>query len=69
MRVNKYMIMEGYYYIEVKGWEDRGVITRIYVTNRSISARENIEEGLNEDIDSEKYYTCNYTSAIQLDEI
>lgn len=56
-------------YIEIKEWEDGGVVKRIDVSSKSERQIEKIDSGMNRNLNHDQYYTCDYESEVELDSI
>jgi len=54
-------------YIEIKTWEDGGVVKRLDVTGKNDSAIEIIESGMDRNLNHDLYYTTNFESDVKLD--
>ena len=56
-------------YIEIKTWEDGGVVKRLDVSSKSERQIEKIDSGMNRNLNHDQYYTCDYESEVKLDTI
>ena len=56
-------------YLEVKNYGDGGVVRRIDVSDKSDSAIDKIESGMNRNLNHDQYYTLGYDSEVELDPI
>lgn len=53
-------------YLEIKDW-DGGVVKRLDVSLKSERQIEAIDNGMNKNLNHDKYYTCDYESEVELD--
>jgi hypothetical protein len=56
-------------YIEVKSWDDGGVVKRLDVSEKTDRSVETIEDGMNRNMNHEKFYTFSYDSEVELEVI
>lgn len=56
-------------YLEVKSWDDGGVVKRIDITKNTDRSKDTIESGLNRNLNHDKYYTFSYDSEVFLETI
>ena len=56
-------------YLEVKTWDDGGVVKRLDVSLKSERQIDAIDSGMNRNLNHDKYYTCDYESEVELDTI
>lgn len=56
-----------YKYIEIKGWNDGGVVKRLDVSGRPTRSVDKIESGMNRNLNHDEYYTSIYESEVELD--
>jgi hypothetical protein len=56
-------------YIEVKSWDDGGVVKRLDVSEKTDRSVATIEDGMNRNMNHEKFYTFSYDSEVELEVI
>ena len=58
-----------YSYIEIKDWNDQGVVKRLDVKGKSDRSKETIESGMNRNLNHDEYFTDSFESEFELDEV
>lgn len=56
-------------YIEIKSYNDGGVVKRLDVSRKTDRSIDTIEAGMNRNLNHDQYYTFSYDSEIELDTI
>ena len=56
-------------YIEVKTYDDGGVVKRLDVSGKTDKSVDTIEAGMNRNLNHDQYYTFSYDSEVELDTI
>jgi hypothetical protein len=56
-------------YIEIKTYNDGGVVKRLDVTGKTDRSMDTIEAGMNRNLNHDQYYTFGYDSEVELDTI
>jgi hypothetical protein len=56
-------------YIEVKTYDDGGVVKRLDVSGKTDRSVDTIEAGMNRNLNHDQYYTFSYDSEVELDTI
>ena len=56
-------------YIEVKTYDDGGVVKRLDVSGKTDKSVDTIEAGMNRNLNHDQYYTFSYDSEFELDTI
>ena len=56
-------------YIEIKTYNDGGVVKRLDVTAKTDRSMDTIEAGMNRNLNHDQYYTFSYDSEVELDTI
>ena len=56
-------------YIEIKTYNDGGVVKRLDVTGKTDRSVDTIEAGMNRNLNHDQYYTFGYDSEVELDTI
>ena len=56
-------------YIEIKSYNDGGVVKRLDVSGKTDRSIDTIEAGMNRNLNHDQYYTFSYDSEIELDTI
>jgi hypothetical protein len=56
-------------YIEIKTYNDGGVVKRLDVTGKTDRSMDTIEAGMNRNLNNDQYYTFGYDSEVELDTI
>jgi hypothetical protein len=56
-------------YIEVKTYDDGGVVKRLDVSGKTDKSVDTIEAGINRNLNHDQYYTFSYDSEVELDTI
>tara|TARA_R110000737_G_scaffold15940_2_gene32899 strand:+ start:753 stop:968 length:216 start_codon:yes stop_codon:yes gene_type:complete len=56
-------------YIEIKTYNDGGVVKRLDVSGKTDKSMDTIEAGMNRNLNHDQYYTFGYDSEIELDAI
>jgi hypothetical protein len=56
-------------YIEVKSWDDGGVVKRLDVSEKTDRSVATIEDGMNRNMNHEKFYTFFCASEVELEVI
>lgn len=58
-----------YTFIEVKSYDDGGVIKRLNVSGKTGRSVDTIQSGMERNMNQEKFYTVSYDSEFELNEI
>ena len=56
-------------YLEIKNWEDGGVLRRIDVSAKTDRSIDKLESGMNINLNQDQFYTLSYDSEVELDSI
>jgi len=56
-------------YIEVKTYDDGGVVKRLDVSGKTDKSVDTIEAGMNRNLNHDQYYTFSYDSEVELEAI
>lgn len=56
-------------YIEVKSYDDGGVVKRLDVSDKTDRSIDTVESGINRNLNHDKFYTFSYDSEVELDTI
>lgn len=54
-----------YKYIEVKDWSDCGVVRRLDVSSKCNKEIDKIKDGIDRNINTDKYYTVSFESKVE----
>lgn len=56
-------------YIEVKSYDDGGVVKRLDMSGKTDRSIDTVEAGMNRNLNHDKFYTFSYDSEVELDTI